>query len=79
MKRLSRHEKQAVRRFIRHRGRLERRAYRDQGTAVGVRNLIHMANKAMGADGRDARITYPQDVGCGVRSIHQILSEAKAG
>lgn len=71
---LSRHEKQAVRRFVRERGRLERRAYRDHGTAIGVRSLILLANQKM-RQGRDAIIVYPQDVGCGVRSVDQILRD----
>lgn len=75
MTRLNRHEKQAVRRFIRERARVENRAYRDQGTAVGVRSLIQRANKAM-KQGHEARIAYPQDVGCGIRSVTQIINDA---
>lgn len=72
--RLSRHERQAVRRFIRERARREGRAYRDVGSAVGVRSLIQRANRRM-RGGREALVHYPQDVGCGVRSVDQILQE----
>jgi hypothetical protein len=72
--RLSRHEKQAVRRFIRERGRIEHRAYRTHGTAIGVRDLIIRANRRM-ARGREVTIAYPQDIGCGMRSVEQILRE----
>jgi len=74
--RLSRHEKQAVRRWLRAEGRRVGRAYRGLGTAVGMRELVQRANRQM-RNGRAARILYPQDVGCGSRDAGQILREAR--
>lgn len=72
--RLSRHEKQTVRRFIRRLAAKYGRSHKgSRGTVAGTRMLIRKANVEMGKKGRDALVLYPQDIGAGVVSVSQIL------
>jgi hypothetical protein len=77
-RRLSRQEKQVVRRYIRQLAARHGRGHRgDRGTVAGTRGLIRRANERMGAEGSLAVVMYPQDVGAGWTSVRQILARGR--